>query len=172
MLQDISLDIPFPSRIHPGEPQARERNIDWLVAEELLTRAENVARYRTWCLSDLAARFHPDAVTTEDLDLALGRVLVVPGSAAWARPMNVDRAAKAARIRTVTSTGRSDRTGTFVAGGGGAWTRRRHGGFHPQGRQSQTNAPARRRGRGRSARPGGDRWHPLRREPVRCRGMG
>ena len=71
MPQDICLDIPFPARIHPGEAEARERNIDWLVSNRWLTREENVVRFRTWRLSDMGARFHPGAVTTDDLDLGV-----------------------------------------------------------------------------------------------------
>ncbi|GAA0380318.1 terpene synthase family protein [Streptomyces blastmyceticus] len=70
MPQDLDLDIPFPPRISPDVAGARQRNIDRLVREGLLTREENVARYLSWDVAQLAGRFHPEAVG-EDLDLGL-----------------------------------------------------------------------------------------------------
>ncbi|WKX70665.1 hypothetical protein [Streptomyces sp. XD-27] len=69
MPQDIALDIPFPSRISSDAPRARALNLEWLTSERLLTSQENVDRYLSWNLSDLAGRFHPDAVGD---DLVLG----------------------------------------------------------------------------------------------------
>lgn len=68
-MQDIELDIPFAPRISPDLEAARARNLEWLTSADLLTSAENQARYLDWQLADLAARFYPDAVGD---DLVLG----------------------------------------------------------------------------------------------------
>ncbi|GAA0491053.1 hypothetical protein ACFQ2B_32980 [Streptomyces stramineus] len=70
MPQDFEVDIPFPPRISPDVPGARQRNVDRLVSEGLLTREESVARYLGWDVAQLAGRFHPSA-TGDDLDLGL-----------------------------------------------------------------------------------------------------
>lgn len=69
MPQDAPLDIPFPTPINVHARTAVAPHVSALVSEGFLTSAENTARYRSWRLTELAARFYPDAALE---DLVLG----------------------------------------------------------------------------------------------------
>ncbi|UGY94499.1 terpene synthase family protein [Streptomyces gobiensis] len=69
MPQDIVLEIPFPARINPHTEAVLVRHMEWLKAAGFLSSDENIERYLTWRLVELAGRFYPDAL--ED-DLVLG----------------------------------------------------------------------------------------------------
>jgi pentalenene synthase len=73
MPQDVTFDIPFPSRISPDTDWARPRLLAWMRQRGLLPSAEDVRYEKSIDIASVVGRFHPQA-TGADLELAMDQM--------------------------------------------------------------------------------------------------
>ncbi|MCW3463499.1 terpene synthase family protein [Chitinophaga nivalis] len=75
MIQELVLNIPFPSRINVDIDGIRQRTLAWLRACGLMKSDAAVKRYLDMDITGLGARWYPDA-TGEELDIAVLSVCI------------------------------------------------------------------------------------------------
>ncbi|MFH0517054.1 pentalenene synthase [Streptomyces sp. M41] len=69
MPQNVTIALPIAPRMNPGLAAARERNLEWMGRQKLVSGHTAVRRYVFSAVADLAAYSYPD-IEGEDLDLA------------------------------------------------------------------------------------------------------
>ncbi|MEU0942225.1 pentalenene synthase [Streptomyces canus] len=69
MPQNVTIKLPIPPRLNTGLVAARERNLDWMRRQKLVSGHRAIHRYMFSAVADLAAYSYPD-VEGDDLDLA------------------------------------------------------------------------------------------------------
>jgi pentalenene synthase len=69
MPQNVTIKLPIPPRLNAGLAAARERNLEWMRQQKLVSGHRAINRYMFSAVADLAAYSYPD-VEGDDLDLA------------------------------------------------------------------------------------------------------
>ncbi|MGC0342053.1 terpene synthase family protein [Streptomyces sp. SLBN-8D4] len=69
MPQNVTIKLPIPPRLNTGLAAARERNLEWMRRQKLVSGRRAIHRYMFSAVADLAAYSYPE-VEGDDLDLA------------------------------------------------------------------------------------------------------
>ncbi|WP_221361798.1 terpene synthase family protein [Streptomyces beigongshangae] len=93
MFQDVELYIPFATRMSPDAEALPEKIAAYLESTGLITSPENMKRYLSWQLEDLAGRFYPEARGDDMMVGALSQTFVFTFDDIFDGPVGTDPAA-------------------------------------------------------------------------------